>query len=161
MAPQDAKPQIRYNYKGQEYALDLHSDFVTYTQHEKKLFVNIFNILRNLQVQAMQATDIGFVKLFQSILLLHGATIRVKTDVEEANQRLYFEQDDKTEKPKNLMKLQSRMAECGASNFVRNMISISYEDYERNRSTYFAEILSASINLGSTLLSYGNSQIQN
>jgi hypothetical protein len=60
-----------------------------------------------------------------------------------------------------LDKLQSRLAECGADFLVNNMISVSYERYNKDRSAYFSQILSASINLGSTLLSFGNNDIQN
>jgi hypothetical protein len=40
--------------------------------------MNIFGILGNLNVRAKEATDIAFVKLFQAVLLLQGATLRVK-----------------------------------------------------------------------------------
>lgn len=83
----------------------------------------------------------------------------VKIQVGGAYQRFNFETEDKTEKPKNLENIQKRLEECGSLELVSNMISISYEDYEKDRSTYFSQILSASINLGSTLLSYGNNEI--
>lgn len=62
--PAQAASDITYKYRGETQHLKLHEDFDHYTEFESKLFKNIFKILKNLEVRALQATDIGFVKLF-------------------------------------------------------------------------------------------------
>jgi len=132
--------------------------FTKYTQNEQLLFKRIFAILSNLSVHAKTSTDIGFMRLFQSLLILQGATMKVKSSL-VSKKKILFQLDDQGEKPLNLEKVQQALMECGAGTLVISVISLSYQKYGHDKSEYFAKILNECLNLGSSLMSYGNREI--
>ncbi len=67
--------------------LSLDPQFAEITQRGGILLKNIISILKDPSVTATKDTDTGFLQLFQAILILQGATLRVKADLSELSYR--------------------------------------------------------------------------
>ena len=136
----------------------LHPDFEKFSNGGGLIFQNIIKLFKNQNIVARTSTDTGFLKMFQAILILQGAKIRVRDELEI--EKFTFTKGYLDDKPDNLEVIQNTFADINTDEMVMTLISIAYRKLDAKRK-YFQKLLIESVKLGICLVSYGNDYVQN